>query len=70
MAHLCDDMRIDIEVDDWKSHFNGSLKMAGEGAEISPFFEKLIIVIDPLFKLNKVSLPPHLAEEFSFIKFE
>jgi hypothetical protein len=63
-------MRIDIEVDNRKSHFNGSLKMTGKGTWISPFFEKLIVEIDPLFKLGKVSPPPHLTEEFSFGKFE
>jgi hypothetical protein len=44
--------------------------MTGKGTWISPFFEKLIVEIDPLFKLGKVSPPPHLTEEFSFGKFE
>jgi hypothetical protein len=70
MAHLCDDMRIDIEVNDGKSHFNRSLKMAGEGTEITPLFKKLVVAIDPLFELNEVSPPPHLTEELSFIKFK
>jgi hypothetical protein len=70
MAHLGDDMRIDIEIDNRKPHFNGTFQMIWKGAGISPFFEKLIIEMDPLFKLDKVSLPPHLTEELSFMKLE
>jgi hypothetical protein len=44
--------------------------MAGKGAGIPPFFEKLIVEIDPLFNLGKVRSPPHLTEDLSFIKFE
>jgi hypothetical protein len=44
--------------------------MTWEGARIPPFFEKLIVEIDPLFKLGKVNPSPHLTEEFSLIKFE
>jgi hypothetical protein len=70
LAHLCNDMRIDIEVDDGKSHFNASFQVAWKRTGISPFFEKLIVEIDPFFKLNKISLPPHLTEDLSLIKFE
>ena len=63
-------MRIDIEVDDWKSHSNSTLQMTWKRTGISPFFEKLILEIDPLFNLGKVGPPPHLAEEFPLIKFE
>src|SRR4030042_6990672 len=68
MAHLGDDMRIDKEVDNRKSHFNGPLKMTWKGAWISPFFEKLIVEIDPRFELGKVSPPPHLTKKLSFGK--
>jgi hypothetical protein len=37
---------------------------------ISPFFEKLLIEMDPLFNLGKVRFPPHLTEELSLIEFE
>jgi hypothetical protein len=70
MIHLSDDMGIDIEVNNRKSHFNRPLKMAGKRAGIPPFFEKLIVEIDPLLNLGKVSLPPHLTKKISFKKFE
>jgi hypothetical protein len=70
MIHLSDDMGIDIEVNNRKSHFNGPLKMTGKGAGISPFFEKSVVAIYSFFNLAKVSLPPHLTEEISFKKFE
>jgi hypothetical protein len=70
VVHLSDDMGVDIEVDDRKSHFNGPLEMTGKGAGISPFFEKSIVVIDPLLNLSKVSSPPHLTKELSFEKLE
>src|SRR5512136_2000641 len=35
MTHLCDDMCIDIEVNNWKSHFNDSFKMIWKGTGIS-----------------------------------
>jgi hypothetical protein len=67
MGHLCDDMCIDIKVNNRKPHFDGPLKMAGKGAGVSPFFEKLIVEIDPFFKLGKLGSPPHPAKELSFI---
>ena len=70
MAHLGNDMGVDIEIDDWKSHFNGSLQMTWKGAWISPFFEKLVVEIDPFFKGGKVRLSSHLTEKVSFEKFE
>jgi hypothetical protein len=63
-------MGIDIEINNRKSHFNGPLKVTGKWAGISPFFEKLIVAIDPHFNLGKVSPPPHLTEEISFEKLE
>jgi hypothetical protein len=44
--------------------------MTWKGAWISPFFEKLIVEIDPLFELGKVSSPPHLTKKLSFGKLE
>jgi hypothetical protein len=70
MAHLRDDMRIDVEVDDWKSHPNSPLQMTWKRAEMTPFFEKLIVEMDLLFDLGKARLSPHLTEELSLIEFE
>jgi hypothetical protein len=44
--------------------------MMWKRAEITPILEKLIIKIDPLFDLGKVSPSSHLSKEFPFIKFE
>jgi hypothetical protein len=63
-------MGVDIEIDDWESHLNRSLQMAREGAGISPFFEELIIEVDPFFDLSQISSSPHLSKEFSFIELE
>ena len=63
-------MSIDIEVHDWKSHFDCPLEMAWKGTRISPVFEELVVEIDSLFELNKIGAPSHLSEELSFMKFE
>jgi hypothetical protein len=70
MAHLRDDMGIDIEVDNRESHFDGPLEVAWEGTGITPFSEELAIEIDAFFGLDKVSLPPHLSQKFSLIEFK
>ena len=44
--------------------------MAREGAGISPFFEELIIEVDPFFDLSQISSSPHLSKEFSFVELE
>jgi hypothetical protein len=44
--------------------------MTWKGTGIPPFFEKLIVEINSLFKLDKVGLPLHLTQKFSFIKLE
>src|SRR4030042_3124169 len=70
MKHLSNDMTIDIKVVNWKSHFNGPLKMIGEGACIFPFFEELIVKMNSFFELSKVCSPPHLSKKLSFMEFE
>src|SRR4030042_6640737 len=37
MIHLCHDVGIDIEVNNWKPPFDGSLQMAWKGTGIFPF---------------------------------
>jgi len=44
--------------------------MAWKGAGISPFLEELIVKMDAFFELGQVRSPPHLTEEFSFVKLE
>jgi hypothetical protein len=63
-------MGIDIEVGYGKSHVDRSLQMTGKRTGISPFFEELIIEVDPLLDLGKISFPPHFPKEFSFEEFE
>ncbi len=63
-------MRIDIEVNNRKSPFDGSLQMAWKGTGISPFPEELIIEVDPFFDLGKAGPPSHLSENFPLIDFE
>ncbi len=70
MDHLSDDVGIDIEVKNRKSHFHGSLEMIGKGTGISPFFEKSVVEFDLLLNLSEVGSPPHLAEEISLKKLE
>jgi hypothetical protein len=63
-------MSVDIEIDDRKSHLNDPCKVIWKRARISPIFEKPIIEIDSFLELGQVRSPPHLTEEFSFIKLE
>ena len=44
--------------------------MTWERTGISPFLEELIVKMDAFFELGQVRSPPHLTEEFSFVKFE
>jgi hypothetical protein len=63
-------MAINVEVDNGKSHFDRSLKVAWKGTGISPFLEELVVEMDPLFNLSKIGPPTHLSEKIPFVDFE
>jgi hypothetical protein len=63
-------MRIDIEIDDGKSHVDRPLEMIGKGTGISPFLEKLIVEMDSLLNLSKIGSPTHLPEKIPLIDLE
>src|SRR5512139_2346935 len=70
MARLGDDVGIDVEVDDGKSHIDHFLQVSGQGAGISPFIEKLIVEGNAFLNLCKVVSPACFSHEVSFVDFE
>jgi hypothetical protein len=70
LAHFRDDVGIDVEVDNGKSHLYCSFQVARERTGVPPLLKEFVVEVNSFLDLSQSDPPLQFSQQLSFIEFE